>query len=569
MVKKATLNMSIKSTTSIMRNKCIPLLAIIAFVIGSCSKMYDNIQQYADEQVYPGKYDTIIGYVGYERVEIELMKAGRIPSEQIKIGKAKKTVVEYDDQVIIIDSLVSWVNITGLTQPKLYRFQIYTIDEYENKSVPQQIALIPYTETDLASLVIASPKIMASPGAAVFEWPNGLSSTLLEYTSLSFSYSDKDNEVKQGERTDNPRFVIANLNPSQQVTVNITYRVIPKVNSTPIIDTLDLVVPIELTMPTETTPFSPAERAILETNGVTEFTSAGVSGITKLTYPVHANSLQDIFYFSNLKELDLTGGTLFNVPQLTYDNNGTSSTIGGGAYAPFMAKVSEIASGDMQALKDLLELGLLEKVKYIPNTMGLDELLSPYVTSGVVELVESPAEVLIDPQQFYVNGLVQDGQWKTDVTYPATDAPSAAGLQNVMKAVVAAKNATIVFALPKEYRFNSHYKFIRFKVYAPAKSAFASPYEPFQRLWPRFMNHMWAFSGNSNFGQEYWDLNPDDFKISDADLQKWTDVTIDLSQAEGKHNRVFLLNIGGEPNMAFDASSNITYYFSDFRFSKE
>lgn len=553
-----------------MQHKLIPILAFIVFAISSCSKMYDNIQQYADEQVYPAKYDTIIGYIGYERVEIELMKAGRIPSNEIKIGKAKKTVVEYDGQKVTIDSLVSWVNITGLTQPKLYRFQIYTIDEYENKSVPQEIALIPYTETDLQSLAVSSPKIMASPNAAVIEWPNGLSSTLLEYQSLSYEYTDKDNEVKKGTREENPRFVIANLSPSQEVTVNVTYKVIPKINNTQIIDTLSLLIPIKLVMPTETTPFSPAERSILEANGVTDFTSAGVSSITKLTYPVHTNSLQDIFYFANLKELDLTGGTIFSLPELTYNNNGATSKIGGGLYDPYMAKVSDIASSDMQALKDLLELGLLEKVKYVPHSMGLDDLLAPYVSSGVVELVEIPDNVLIDPARFYVNGLVQDGAWKTDVTFPATDAPSVSGLQNVIKAVVAAKNATIVFALPKEYRFNiKEYKYVRFKVYAPAKASFNAPYGPYQRLWPRFMNYMWAFSGDSNFGQEYWDYSADNFKISDADLQKWTDIKFDLSQAEDKHNRVILLNIGGEPNLSFDASSNITYYFSDFRFSKQ
>lgn len=553
-----------------MQNKLIPFFVFIVFVLSSCSKMYDNIQQYADEQVYPAKYDTIIGFIGYERVEIELMKAGRIPAADIKLGKAKKTIIEYDDQKITMDSLVSWVNITGLTQPKLYRFRIYTIDEFDNKSVPQEIALIPYTETDFKSLAISSPKIMSSPNAAVIEWPNGLSSTLLDYQSLSYEYTDKDDEIRKGSRDENPRFVVANLTPSQEVTINVTYKVIPKINSAPIIDTLDLEVPIQLIMPTENTPFSPAERAVLEANGVTDFTSAGVSAFTELTYPVHTNSLQDIFYFANLKELDLTGGTLFSLPTLTYNNNGASSTVGGGSYVPYLSKVNDIASSDMQALKDLLELGLLDKIKYVPHSMGLDELLAPYVTSGIVELVETPDDMLIDLVQFSVDGLVQDGQWKTDITYPATDAPSATGLQHVIKAVVAAKNATMVIAVPKEYRFNvKEYKYIKFKVYAPAKSSFASPYEPYQRLWPRIMNNMWAFGGNSNFGQEYWAPSPDDFRISDADLQKWTDITVDMSQALDKHNRVFLLNIGGEPSLAFDASSNITYYFSDFRFSKE
>lgn len=552
-----------------MQNKFVILFAAIAFLLSSCSKMYDNIQQYADEQVYPAKYDTIVGYVGFERVEIELMKAGRVPASAIKLGKAKKTIIQYDEQTVTIDSLVSWVNITGLTQPKLYRFSIYTIDEFDNKSVPQEIALIPYTQADFQTLVVSAPKIMASPSAAVIEWPNGLSSTLLDYKGLTYKYTDKDNEERTGTREENPRFVIANLNPSQEVTVNVTYKVVPKLNNNPILDTLNLSVPIKLTMPTETTPFSPAERSVLEANGVTEFTAAGVSSITKLTYPVHTNSLQDIFYFANVKELDLTGGTLFKLPTLTYDRNGAKSTVGGGDYAPYLAKVSEISSSDMQALKDLLELGLLDKVTYVPNSMGLDELLAPYVQTGIVELVETPADALIDISQFGVDGVVQDGNWRTNITYPATDAPDATGLQNVMKAVLAAKNATIVFALPKAYRFNvKEYKYLKFKVYAPAKATFADPYGPFQRLWPRIMNSMWSFGGNSDFGQEYWDMSADNFKIADANLQKWTDVTVDMSNAIGKHNRVFLLNIGGEPNMDFNAASNITYYFSDFRFSK-
>src|SRR5690606_19725457 len=120
--------------------------ALVAVILtASCEGMHDSLESYSGEIVYPAKYDTIVGHIGYERVEIDLMKAGRVPSSQIRLGKAQKTVVEYDDEVLVIDELVSWVNITGLQQPKLYRFRIYTIDEYGNKSVPQEIALIPFT----------------------------------------------------------------------------------------------------------------------------------------------------------------------------------------------------------------------------------------------------------------------------------------------------------------------------------------------------------------------------------------------------------------------------------------
>lgn len=551
-----------------MRHILLSLIVLAALFI-SCDDMYTNQETYEGEVVYPAKFDTIIGHIGFERVEIDLMKAGRIPSSKIKLGKAKKTVVEYDKEVITIDSLASWVNITGLKATKLYRFKIYTIDEYENKSVPQEIALIPYTTSDMEALQVAAPRLMKSPSAAVVDWPRGISSVLMNYIGLTFEYTDKAGAVKTGTRGTDSRFYIGNLEAGQTTTVKMKYQIVPKVNGQEILDKITLSRDLEINMPTSSTEFSPSERSILAANGVTVFTADGVSSIEKLTYPVHANSLQDIFYFPNLKTLDLTGGTLFKLPELTYDRNNVKDIVGGGDYIPFIRKAGDIASGNMQALKDLLESGILQKVYYRPNSMGLDALLSPYVASGVVELVANPASVMI-PNNFQLDGVVQDGNWRLEITYPATDAPAGVGLENVYKTVLKAKNATFVFALPKEYQFNvAEYKFLKFKVYAPAKSAISGAYDPYQRLWFRFMNSMWSFGGNSSFGQEYWDYNANDFRIADADLQTWKDVTVPLDRAVGKHNRVIVLNIGGEPNVSWPPATDIVYYFANFRFTKE
>src|SRR5690554_3699041 len=386
-----------------MRHHLLLSLACLATLLYSCGDMYSSLEDYSGEIVYPAKYDTIVGHIGFERVEIDLMKAGRIPSGQISLGKAKKTIIEYDDEKIIIDSLVSWINIPNLTMSKLYRFKIYTIDEYENHSVPKEIALIPYTSSDLASLVVSSPRVMASPSSAVVDWPNGLSSVLLNYYGLSFSYTDKDGALREGERGQDSRIFIGNLEAGQSTTVNMNYKVVPKINNNPIIDTIDLALPLVLNMPTSSTPFTPSERDILTANGVTEFTADGVSSLNKIVYPIHANSLQDLFYFSNLKEIDLTGGDLFELPKLVYNGNGATSEVGGGAWVPFMRKAGNIPSGNVQPLKDLLESGIVEKVRYVPHSMGLDNLLAPYVESGIVELVDLPNEVLI-PNNFFVNG---------------------------------------------------------------------------------------------------------------------------------------------------------------------
>lgn len=544
-------------------------IIVLSALLSSCDDMYKSQAKYEGEIVYPARFDTIVGHVGFERVELDLMKAGRIPSSQIKMGKAKKTIIEYDDQVMTIDSLVSYVNITGLTSNKLYRFKVYTIDEFGNKSVPQGIALIPFTTSDVETLQISAPRVMKSPSAAVVDWPRGISSVLLNYYGLSFEYTDKNGVVKSGVRGLDSRFFISNISAGQSVTIKMSYKIIPRVSNEPILDTVIFKENLILNMPTSSTEFAPTERNILAANSVTVFTADGVSAIEKLVYPVHAGSLQDIFYFPNLKILDLTGSDLFPLPELIYDRNGVRDVVGGGPYIPFIRKAGDISSGNMQALKDLLENGILTKVYYRPNSMGLDALLAPYILSGIVELVNGPDNVMF-PNNFQLDGVVQDNNWKIDITYPATDAPAGAGLENVYKTVLKGRSASFVFALPKEYQFNiKEYKYLKMKVYAPAKASFSGEYSPYQRIWTRFMNSMWSFSGNSSFGQEYWEFSRDQFWINDADLQTWTDITIDMSNALNKHNRVIVLNIGGEPSLTWNPPVDIVYYFANIRFAKE
>lgn len=547
-----------------MRNILIVITIACIACLWSCESMYDKQEIYEGEIIYPAKYDTVIGRIGFERVEIDLLKNGRIPSSQINLGKAKQTRIEYDDQVITIDSLVSYVNITGLTQPKLYRFRIYTIDQYGNESVPQEIALIPFTNADLASFAVTPPRIMASPSAAVIDWPNGVSSVLFDYYGLKYEYTDKDGVAQSGERGADSRFFVGNIESGQPLEIDMEYKIIPRLNRQPIIDTVVFRSKLTVNVPTGSTEFSPAERDILTANGVTTFTADGVAEIDKLVYPVHASSLQDIFYFPNLKTIDFTGGEIFPMTVLNYNRNDAVKDIGGGEYFPFASKVGTISEGDKQVLKDFLDAGLLEKVYYYPYTMGLDEILMPYVESGVVEMVETPDEILIG-NEFQLDGNVQDRNWNIDVTYPATDAPEGEGLENPYKLTLKARSASFVIALPKEYKFNvEEYRYLKMKVYAPSQETLAAPYDVFKCFWIRVMNHMWAFGGNSNYGQEYWEIENN--CLSDDDLENWKDVTVDLNQAVGKHNRIIVLNIGHEPSWALD--KDIVYYLSNLRFSK-
>jgi hypothetical protein len=240
-----------------MKRFFLAIILSLAWMCYSCKEdgMYTNIHELlpSGETVYPAKFDTVIVKVGIGRVEIDLIKAGRIPADEISLGIAVKTVIEYEDQPndrpIVIDSLCSWVNITGLTMQKLYRFYIYTEDEHGNRSVPVEATAVPYMEDDAASLTVAIPRISASPWAASIDWPRGLSSLQFDYYGLVYSYRDRNGQTVTETLTDAPVIMLENVAPEQEVTVDVLYKIVPRVENRPILDTLILNRSIVLTMP--------------------------------------------------------------------------------------------------------------------------------------------------------------------------------------------------------------------------------------------------------------------------------------------------------------------------------
>jgi hypothetical protein len=223
---------------------------IILTLLYSCNDMFDNFKKYVpEEKVYPGMFDMIEGRVGYERVEIDLNTTGRVPAAQMHLGKADSTIIVYDGNVIAIDSVCSWVNITGLTQSRIYQFQIFTADRFGDRSVPREIQLTPYTSEDLAMLSVPVARIISSPWRVQVDWPNGVSSVLLDYYGLSFSYPDKNDVEHEVEREANAGFFVENMEYGEQV-LNIRYKIVPKVDEVPILDTLEMERPLTVNIPT-------------------------------------------------------------------------------------------------------------------------------------------------------------------------------------------------------------------------------------------------------------------------------------------------------------------------------
>ncbi|MDR3245049.1 MAG: DUF5012 domain-containing protein [Prevotellaceae bacterium] len=217
------------------------IISVISLILASCSgDIFDNIKEHIEaEKVYVGKFDKADGRVGLNRVEIDLLDAGRIPANKVNIGKAVKTIIEYDKEKITLNEIPSWINITNLTEARLYRFSIYNLDEYGNKSIPVEVALIPFTDADYNDLDVAAPSFTIAPTAAEFVWGGGLSSSFLDYISLTYTYTDK-NGVVQTETTNETKFAVVNLVDGAETEVKVVYTIVPILNNEQIIDTLTL-----------------------------------------------------------------------------------------------------------------------------------------------------------------------------------------------------------------------------------------------------------------------------------------------------------------------------------------
>jgi hypothetical protein len=219
--------------------------AILSAGLYSCTDIYDNVKEYAVEEiVYPAHFDTIYGSIGFERVEIDLCQAGRIPASKMKLGKAKKTIVEFSkngvDTAIVIDSVCSWLNIKGLTLPNIYRFKIYTADEFGDKSIPQEIALVPFTKDDLKSLSLPDPTVVSSTTSAQVQWKSSLSSDMCDVLGWEYSYVDRAGDTIRGSgENDTPSFFIENVAPNSPVEVNILATIFPKINGTRVADSIN------------------------------------------------------------------------------------------------------------------------------------------------------------------------------------------------------------------------------------------------------------------------------------------------------------------------------------------
>jgi hypothetical protein len=619
-----------------MKNIFFPLIVFMTLLCLSCEDMYEDLKDIKTEIVYPGKFDTLIYKLGIERVEIELMKAGRIPAKQMNLSKALYTVYQVDDAPpVVLDSLYSWVNVTGLTEQRVYQIKVYSIDEYGSKSIPQTCTVIPYTELDKEKLVITHPRTVVLRDFAIVDWPNtGLNTLLADFNTLNYDFVNDNGDLITDTLFANDKLIIElyNLVPNTVNTINFNIRMIPKlITGQRIIDPVDIEFPLVLNMPTPETFINVSESAIFRANGISNTTLGAIQAKTSFVMPLCVKSFSDLYYFGELEELDLTGrnGLKDVMPEFSFGN----IKFGGGYYQPYIQKVEYLKVFTIakpidaqHALLYKLDRGYIKKIKYLPNSMGLDQLLAPYVESGIVDLVDDnwfPDEVPLDSKLVH-QGQPAFAQYQCEVVPLGSnnsEVPKIGDLDDsnsVIKIIPIREDISFMFTLPTEYRYDyERYKFLKLKVYLKCedastrdqiKSAWAGQGRGFphlRRVWMLTRYHLWGESANifSNGGDadvdyrfnnyadnEVYDQWPNGASVIPPDYvnEDWFEIVFDINEAcrvmDSRNNHkapydnpqnghfhfrsiMFALGRNSGPN-PHPSTQPVTYYLADMKFTK-
>jgi hypothetical protein len=122
-----------------MKATFIIFVAMLVFGLStSCEKMEDNYARYLEEErIYPPRVKDLRAYEGLKEVSL----AWQNPSGNI----ARKIFIDYGDDSLLFETMVDSVYIDSL-EIKGYTVSVYTMDAFNNRSVPETITIFPNGE---------------------------------------------------------------------------------------------------------------------------------------------------------------------------------------------------------------------------------------------------------------------------------------------------------------------------------------------------------------------------------------------------------------------------------------
>lgn len=117
-----------------MKNILTYLIAIVTITLVSCDAMDDNYKEYLTDKAYSPKIADL--YAVKDSAEVTLHWTN--PMGNV----AEKIYITYDQEELIIPEMVDSIFIDGLDVIG-YTFNVYTLDKFENKSVPVEVFVFP------------------------------------------------------------------------------------------------------------------------------------------------------------------------------------------------------------------------------------------------------------------------------------------------------------------------------------------------------------------------------------------------------------------------------------------
>jgi len=117
--------------------KILTFLLAVA-LLASCDKMDDNYKDYlTNVQVYSPRVTNLEAATGLKEATL----TWKNPQGSIAV----KNAIQFQDSTIVIDSLVETYKLINL-EIKGYQISVYTIDKFNNYSVPATINIFPNGE---------------------------------------------------------------------------------------------------------------------------------------------------------------------------------------------------------------------------------------------------------------------------------------------------------------------------------------------------------------------------------------------------------------------------------------
>lgn len=121
-----------------MKIKNILLGLFLLAALSGCEKMEDNYKQYLENvPFFPPKILNLSADEGLKEVKLYWEN----PEGEI----AKKILIDFQDDSLLFETMVDSAQLDSL-EIKGYTISVYTLDEYNNRSVPETITVFPNGE---------------------------------------------------------------------------------------------------------------------------------------------------------------------------------------------------------------------------------------------------------------------------------------------------------------------------------------------------------------------------------------------------------------------------------------